>query len=1002
LMIKLCSFEDVKNAYRCSPGYVPSNTEDKIFYTDDDLRDFLYRRGWICLREYESSRNVEVLDELHGGGDGLNTRFWFDTWILDLPLNVRFPQLFALELDKDISVAAKWSAPSFDASFRRQVRDGVERNQWSSLLHMLGTITLSSSPDRYICDLNGDGAYRVKDIRSELDDLFIPSSAVATRWVNLVPIKVNIFAWRVSLDRLQTREFVVGGTFNGRRSRLSLFGLLGSVLFVCRLSLKPCWRVFSTLLGGMSGPFGIDVEVPFNWSESDSKLIENPQMAKLHSFDTKMGVLAWERCHFIGFQEANMESEFMVLTAAGDDENATNPPLISPTQQAPHTLLTIKLSILKKGEYDIWAMKMEHYLGHTYYPKWEVIQKENSPDEPKVMVTIDGDGVDWTGHAEDDTKNYALMAFNSSNSGLDTEVTSCSKECEKTYAKLKKLYDEQREQLGDASIEIQAYTLALKNRSSDIEYSLVNDRFAKFEGMHAVPSPMIVIYMPLKSDFGIDESKFTYGPKQSKHNESDAKTSDLASCESNSSVQILESVPKLVESKPKAVSEPKVWFATHIIEEYKSDSDDEYVFKATVKQEIPSCAFINTVKHVKSHRQTVKDQDTCSQNPKVDKKDWTGLMSKRLGLGYGYTRKACFVCGSFSHLIRDCDFHEKRITKHVELNKSKNKVTSQRNDTPVWNNVQRLNHQNKFVTTTILTKTDRFLVNAAKQNFSTQAVSTSTVRKVNTARQIVNDIRPRDNLFKSHSPVRRPFNRTKAPKANFTNHKVNTAGDKMVSAAGGNRETAVKASAGCNWRSKRHYWNKVSKYNSGLKYRKCVDIKDPLGRTKHMTGNKAYLVEYQYFNGGPVAFGGSKGQITDTEYLVLSPDFKLPGENQVLLRVPRQNNMYSFNLENITPSGEFKNRDIIEFYASKMIKREYSNARTPQQNGVAERKNKTLIEAAKTMLGDLFLPNTFWAEAVSTACYVLNRVLVTKPQNKTPYGLITGKIPIIRYIRPFV
>nr|GEZ99416.1 putative ribonuclease H-like domain-containing protein [Tanacetum cinerariifolium] len=78
--------------------------------------------------------------------------------------------------------------------------------------------------------------------------------------------------------------------------------------------------------------------------------------------------------------------------------------------------------------------------------------------------------------------------------------------------------------------------------------------------------------------------------------------------------------------------------------------------------------------------------------------------------------------------------------------------------------------------------------------------------------------------------------------------------------------------------------------------------------------------------------------------------------------------------------------DIIKLCRSKGIKREYSNARTPQQNGVAERKNKTLIE---TMLADSFLPNTFWAEAVSTACYVLNRVLVTKPQNKTPYELLT-------------
>nr|GEX84794.1 putative ribonuclease H-like domain-containing protein [Tanacetum cinerariifolium] len=84
-----------------------------------------------------------------------------------------------------------------------------------------------------------------------------------------------------------------------------------------------------------------------------------------------------------------------------------------------------------------------------------------------------------------------------------------------------------------------------------------------------------------------------------------------------------------------------------------------------------------------------------------------------------------------------------------------------------------------------------------------------------------------------------------------------------------------------------------------------------------------------------------------------------------------------------------------------IFKREYSNARTPQQNKVAEKKNRTLIEAARTMLADSFLPITFWAEAVNSACYVLNRVLVTKPQNKTPYELLTGRQPIISYLRPF-
>nr|GEV65155.1 ribonuclease H-like domain-containing protein [Tanacetum cinerariifolium] len=148
--------------------------------------------------------------------------------------------------------------------------------------------------------------------------------------------------------------------------------------------------------------------------------------------------------------------------------------------------------------------------------------------------------------------------------------------------------------------------------SSDVKDSHVNDRFSKVEGMHAVPSPMTGNYMPLKSDFRIDESKFTYGPKQSTTSESHAKPSDLDSCEFSSSEETLETVPKLVESKPKVINDPKVWSDAPIIEKYESDSDDDYVSKALVDQEKPSCAFINTVKHVKTSRQTIQDQETCS------------------------------------------------------------------------------------------------------------------------------------------------------------------------------------------------------------------------------------------------------------------------------------------------------------------------------------------------------------------------------------------------------
>nr|GEU40482.1 ribonuclease H-like domain-containing protein [Tanacetum cinerariifolium] len=99
--------------------------------------------------------------------------------------------------------------------------------------------------------------------------------------------------------------------------------------------------------------------------------------------------------------------------------------------------------------------------------------------------------------------------------------------------------------------------------------------------------------------------------------------------------------------------------------------------------------------------------------------------------------------------------------------------------------------------------------------------------------------------------------------------------------------------------------------------------------------------------------------------------------------------------------GEFRNKEMNDFCSKKGIKRELSNARTPQQNGVAERRNMTLIEAARTMLADAKLPVSFWAEAINTACYVQNRVLVNKSQNKTPYELFNGRSPAIRFLKPF-
>ncbi|GJW61150.1 RNA-directed DNA polymerase, eukaryota [Tanacetum coccineum] len=137
-------------------------------------------------------------------GNGRGSQFWFDTWLGDMPLKDLFPRLFALDLDSEATVAAKMQdAVSF--SFRRPVRDGVESQQLVDITALLASVSLSSSADRWVCDLSGDGEFRVKDVRNLLDNMFLPSFPDATRWIKCIPIKINVFVWRARRDFLPTR-----------------------------------------------------------------------------------------------------------------------------------------------------------------------------------------------------------------------------------------------------------------------------------------------------------------------------------------------------------------------------------------------------------------------------------------------------------------------------------------------------------------------------------------------------------------------------------------------------------------------------------------------------------------------------------------------------------------------------------------------------------------------------------------------------------------------------
>jgi transposase InsO family protein len=98
---------------------------------------------------------------------------------------------------------------------------------------------------------------------------------------------------------------------------------------------------------------------------------------------------------------------------------------------------------------------------------------------------------------------------------------------------------------------------------------------------------------------------------------------------------------------------------------------------------------------------------------------------------------------------------------------------------------------------------------------------------------------------------------------------------------------------------------------------------------------------------------------------------------------------------------EFKNSQIEGFIEEEGIKHEFSYPYTPQKNGVVKRKNRTLMDMARTMLDEYKTPDQFWAEAINTACYSINRLYIYRILKKTSYELLTGKNPNVSYFRVF-
>ncbi|GJS58067.1 hypothetical protein Tco_0652851 [Tanacetum coccineum] len=259
-----------------------------------------------------------------------------------------------------------------------------------------------------------------------------------------------------------------------------------------------------------------------------------------------------------------------------------------------------------------------------------------------------------------------------------------------------------------------------------------------------------------------------------------------------------------------------------IIEDWDTNSDKDSVFRPKSDQTKPKFTKINFVKFDENVKFVNKENTyrqveypRKSQSPRDNRRNGNGMMTQKLGNGVEFIKNACFVCGSFNHLIKECDFHDNKMVEKPMLN-NKGRVTGQREIKPVWNNAQRVNHQNKFthpnpkmnfVPTSVVTKSGQVPVNTAKQSSPRAATSISTAMPINivASKSKVNDALPKTySYFKAHSPVRSAFNQKLAAKTNKFNEKVNTvrvnnvttAGPKVVvSAAVGNGENVVKSSA---------------------------------------------------------------------------------------------------------------------------------------------------------------------------------------------------------------
>ncbi|GJW69257.1 ribonuclease H-like domain-containing protein [Tanacetum coccineum] len=413
--------------------------------------------------------------------------------------------------------------------------------------------------------------------------------------------------------------------------------------------------------------------------------------------------------------------------------------------------------------------------------------RENAPVDTSTtnsLVVQDGiSSYDWSFKAEEDITNFALIAYTSQgSSSSDSEREALKKSnleiiayqmgLESLEARI--VVHEKNEAVYEEDIAFLKYDvkvrdnsiLELKNQLAEAlrEKDDLKLKLEKFETSSKKLTGLLNSQISVNNKTGISfDSQMTKNELRDIHKNnsevfvsaSDSSVNEIE--EENNQVNNSDTVTSVTTNESTAsksskdnLEQPKdVRPSALIIKEWESHSVDDCVFRSlAVQTKLKFINFVNFGEHVKlvNKENTPRQEEypRKSQSPRSNRRNLNGVMTQKLGDGFEFKKKTCFVCGSVNHLIKVCNFYENKMDgKSVLINKGK--VTGQREVRPVWNNAQRVK---------VLTKSRQLPVYTAKQSFSRAAVSNikKTIyqrtapknsdfkEKVNTAKVYVDDI----------------------------------------------------------------------------------------------------------------------------------------------------------------------------------------------------------------------------------------------------------------------